>query len=469
MGSSVAASKTSQTPRTLAPKRQPSYQSFSASTSSHALHDTESVVSDDSPTSAVRSNSTLIERTIETLSQLPSSPSVRGKSAASFYSDGIPKGRTSSRPTSRLSRPGSSHQSHESLAASSNHGSRPGSRLDNDEDGSSFHGTYGSLRPRQSAQSVNVPAAKKAAPRSSRMSLYGGLPSPVTDKQSPKTPSPEKPKTTAPRALAKRTSIYGLSKKPSVSNLDKGAQGTTPRKTSMASQRSAATSIEGSVSASTGSTATSADTTESSPAQAYRKASSTLREQIAKAKAAAKKAAVQPISESAPALGHGSANFGSGSFGGDLGFASHSDPFNQHRDDQSQTKVLQARYATARTSGRLNIAAMGLKEIPVEVLQMYNLEAIGATGGAWAECVDLTRFVAADNELEMITDTIFPDVDPQEMVDEDSEGNIFAGLETLDLHGNILVTLPMGLRQLRLLTSLNLVRPWNTSFALASY
>lgn len=463
VGSSIATSRTSQTPRTLAPKRQPSRQSFSASTSSHALHDTESIASDDSPTSAVRSNSSLIERTIETLSQLPSSPSVRGKSAASFYSDGIPKGRTSSRPTSRLSRPGSSHQSHESLGASSTHGSRPGSRLDNEDDGSSFHGTYGSLRPRQSVQSFNVPAVKKAIPRSSRMSLYGDLPSPVTDNHSPKTPSPEKPKSAAPRALAKRTSVYGLSKKPSVANLDKGTQGAAPRKASMASQRSAATSVEGSVSASSGSTATSADTTETSPAQTYRKPSSTLREQIAKAKAAAKKAAVQPISESAPALRQKSSGFGS--FGDDLGFASHNDPFNQHRDDQSQAKVLQARFATARTSGRLNIAAMGLKEIPIEVLKMFNLEAIGATGGAWAECVDLTRFVAADNELEMISDTIFPDVDPQEMVDdEDSEGNIFAGLETLDLHGNILVTLPMGLRQLRLLTSLNLVCAWVTLF-----
>ncbi|KAK3952004.1 hypothetical protein QBC32DRAFT_405985 [Pseudoneurospora amorphoporcata] len=287
------------------------------------------------------------------------------------------------------------------------------------------------------------------------MSLYRDLPSPVTNNHNPKTPSPEKPKTAAPRALAKRTSVYGLSKKPSVSNLDKGTPGAVPRKASMASQRSAATSVEGSVSASSGSTATSADTTETSPAQAYRKASSTLREQIAKAKAAAKKAAVQPISESAPALGKKSSGFGS--FGDDLSFASHNDLFNQHRDGQSQAKILQARFATARTSGRLNIAAMGLKEIPIEVLKMYNLEAIGATGGAWAECVDLTRFVAADNELEMISDTIFPEVDPQELVDdEDSEGNIFAGLETLDLHGNILVTLPMGLRQLHLLTSLNL-------------
>jgi Leucine-rich repeat (LRR) protein len=90
---------------------------------------------------------------------------------------------------------------------------------------------------------------------------------------------------------------------------------------------------------------------------------------------------------------------------------------------------------------------------------MYNLESIGQPGSAWAESVDLTRFVAADNELEMISDAVFPDVDPQEMADdEDFQGNIFAGLETLDLHGNILVNLPLGLRRLSQLTSLNLVR-----------
>jgi hypothetical protein len=91
-------------------------------------------------------------------------------------------------------------------------------------------------------------------------------------------------------------------------------------------------------------------------------------------------------------------------------------------------------------------------------MSMYNLESVGKPGGAWAESVDLTRFVAADNELEMISDSVFPDVDPQDFTeDEDSQGNIFAGLETLDLHGNMLIALPMGLRRLSLLTSLNLV------------
>lgn len=142
-----------------------------------------------------------------------------------------------------------------------------------------------------------------------------------------------------------------------------------------------------------------------------------------------------------------------------FGFGLSNDPFNQHRDDKSQAKILGTRLATARTSGRLNIAAMGLREIPAAVLNMYDLESVGQSGGAWAESVDLSRFVAADNELEMISDSMFPDADPHELADdEDGQCNIFAGLETLDLHGNILVTLPMGLRRLSLLTSLNLVR-----------
>ncbi|KKY37801.1 putative leucine rich repeat family protein [Diaporthe ampelina] len=89
---------------------------------------------------------------------------------------------------------------------------------------------------------------------------------------------------------------------------------------------------------------------------------------------------------------------------------------------------------------------------------MYSLESIGKHDGSWAESVDLTRFVAADNELEMIDESVFPDVDPEELAeDEDAQGSIFAGLETLDLHGNVLISLPAGLRRLTLLTSLNLV------------
>ncbi|KAK7705852.1 hypothetical protein SLS64_007800 [Diaporthe eres] len=138
-------------------------------------------------------------------------------------------------------------------------------------------------------------------------------------------------------------------------------------------------------------------------------------------------------------------------------FGLSEDPFNLNRDANSTSKIVKSRVATARSSGRLNIAALGLKEIPKEVLDMYSLESIGKYDGSWAESVDLTRFVAADNELEMIDESVFPDVDPEELAeDEDAQGSIFAGLETLDLHGNVLIALPAGLRRLTLLTSLNL-------------
>lgn len=139
-------------------------------------------------------------------------------------------------------------------------------------------------------------------------------------------------------------------------------------------------------------------------------------------------------------------------------FGLSDDPFNLNRDANSTSRVVRSRVTTARTSGRLDIAALGLKEIPREVLDMYNLESIGKHDGSWAESVDLTRFVAADNEMEMIDESVFPDIDPEELAeDEDAQGSIFAGLETLDLHGNVLIALPAGLRRLTLLTSLNLV------------
>lgn len=89
---------------------------------------------------------------------------------------------------------------------------------------------------------------------------------------------------------------------------------------------------------------------------------------------------------------------------------------------------------------------------------MYDADAMGTYDGSWAETVDLTRFVAADNEIEMIDESVFPDQTLEELAEmEDSKGNIFGGLETLDLHGNMLISLPMGLRRLPVLTSLNLV------------
>lgn len=414
----------------------------------------------------------LAERTIETLSRLPSSPSVKGKGAPSFYDTAAP----AQRPRSRASQPGSSHQSG-GPSGRSRAGSRLGSASGLDETISNFRsqiGAYNSpstiestpLRNRRSIHSFQTPVQTTPA-RPARASMYGAQSPNSIPLPRSRTPSPGKrapdlavhrsaSKTTGARPT-KKPSVNGLFKKPSVSALGKAATTEAPRKASTASQRSV-TSQEGtnpsSASVASSSTATSADSGE--PGQAYRKTSAALREQIAKARAAKRAAASQQVSSDSTSMSEEPSLIPTDTT---FDFGLSNDPFNQHRDDKSQAKALQSRLASARTSGRLNIAAMGLREIPAEVLNMYNLESIGQSSASWAESVDLTRFVAADNELEMISDSVFPDVDPQEFVeDEDSQGNIFAGLETLDLHGNMLVSLPMGLRRLSLLTSLNLVR-----------
>lgn len=180
------------------------------------------------------------------------------------------------------------------------------------------------------------------------------------------------------------------------------------------------------------------------------KSSSSLRDQIAKAKAAKRAAANTSAAsnhDDAPVIPTATFDFGLSD-----------DPFNQRVDPNASKGLLRKRIAAARSDGRLNIAAMGLKEMPEEVMTMYNLDALGDQGGSWAEAVDLTRFVAADNEFEKLDENIFPDVDPREAMEEDDyTGNNFGGLETLDLHGNLLKEIPLGLRRLELLTSLNLV------------
>jgi hypothetical protein len=185
-----------------------------------------------------------------------------------------------------------------------------------------------------------------------------------------------------------------------------------------------------------------------------RKSSVALRDQIAKAKAAKRVAGVKQVSsdfagnrEEVPVIATGTFDFGLSE-----------DPFNQQANQKGVQGLLLKRIDAARTDGRLNIAAMGFKDIPEEVMNMYSLESIGTQDGSWAESVDLTRFVAADNEIELIHDDVFPDIDPREsMDDEDAKGNQFGGLETLDLHGNVLIALPLGLRRLDLLTTLNIV------------
>ncbi|TID25304.1 L domain-like protein [Venturia nashicola] len=180
----------------------------------------------------------------------------------------------------------------------------------------------------------------------------------------------------------------------------------------------------------------------SSKAAQASKSSASLREQIRAAKAARASLGAhqgKPSEESAE--------------GFDLN--AHADPFNVGPKDGRS--MVQKRVDIARTEGRLNIAAMNLKEIPVEVLKMYDSEFNKDSEIPWNEVVDLVRFIAADNEIETIADDAFPDVDPENW-DEEVKGSQFGGLEVLDLHGNVLFDVPMGLKRLGCLTTLNLSR-----------
>ncbi|KAK8068952.1 hypothetical protein PG994_005568 [Apiospora phragmitis] len=400
-----------------------------------------------------KSRPSLNERTIETLSQLPSSPAIKRNGSNFYDNDGF-----RSRTGSGSSRPGSSYQSDGSSGTAGRSFSRPGSSSGPAGNlYTNFRASTSTYRPplAPTPNAMPSPASGKYRPRASL---------------GPRTPSPEKnldvsiskygSKTVAPRPLKQRASVNGLFKKPSMSSLDKPEAASElsvrpARKISVASERSSTTSAEGhnpSV-ASTGSTALTSDSVEEATSAAAQKSSAALREQIAKAKAAKRAAAKQvaaaalPPTEEAPLVPTDT------SFDFDL----PDDPFNQNQFEISNRKVMQTRINGARTTGKLNISAMGLKEIPEDVLKMYDLESIGKQGGSWAESVDLTRFVAADNELEIIDNSIFPDTDPADFADdEDSNGHQFGGLESLDLHGNMLISAPVGLRRLQFLTSLNL-------------
>lgn len=267
--------------------------------------------------------------------------------------------------------------------------------------------------------------------------------------------SPKGSQSMALRPAKPRAPVQGLFKKPSLPALGKASlNGTSNRRVSVNSASTA--SWDGTIpsAGSSHNTSLTADSAEPGTPPSARKSSAALREQIAKAKAA-KRAQMKQAAEieSHP---EEEAPIVPSDTGFDFG-VNHHDPFNTRKGEDPKKKVLQNRVNTARTTGRLNIAALHLKEIPVEVLKMYDLESIGTFDGSWAESVDLTRFVAADNEFEELDDFIFPDSSPSSFDEaQASQGNIFAGLETLDMHGNLLVNVPLGFRRLTCLTSLNL-------------
>lgn len=239
-------------------------------------------------------------------------------------------------------------------------------------------------------------------------------PQTLSAKKTPKLP-PGSSKTVAGRVTAKRLGLAGMF--PNVT--PNAAKDKTPSKAKAVS-----------------STTT---TEKSSPNPA--KSSAALREQIRKAKAERSSLSKKQRPEAAETEQ-------------DFAIDQHADPFNQ----QPKNLVMRRRVDAARSDGRLNIAAMGLKQIPEDVLKMYDYEYNKDNDTAWGGVVDLTRFIAADNELETIQDEVFPDVEQSDLgQDDESKGPQFGGIELLDLHGNVLFDIPAGLRRLSMLTVLNLV------------
>ncbi|KEF51645.1 uncharacterized protein A1O9_12280 [Exophiala aquamarina CBS 119918] len=120
---------------------------------------------------------------------------------------------------------------------------------------------------------------------------------------------------------------------------------------------------------------------------------------------------------------------------------------------QDSQGLLRKRIAQAVTSGILNIASMSLKRMPTEVMNMYESDNSTAK---WSEMVDLIKLIAADNEIDQFEEAVFPDYSPEDMTNDDEKTSQFGGLEHINMQRNLLSAIPIGLRQLERLQILNL-------------
>ncbi|PWW75468.1 L domain-like protein [Tuber magnatum] len=162
-----------------------------------------------------------------------------------------------------------------------------------------------------------------------------------------------------------------------------------------------------------------------SPKKAPRAASQSLRDTIAKARAAhrAISNATKPPASLVNAVAAEATNNDLNGFN----FSSE-DPFNQAVfGEGGSAKVLKQRIKTARVEGRLNISNLQLGEIPGDVYEMYETteEDLASNetndGPKWYESVDLVRLVGADNEIETIGENLVKQ---------------FGGLASIDVRGN---------------------------------
>ena len=377
-----------------------------------------------------RSRPSLSDRTMESIQALPSTPKERRRS--SFFSPVESPMGPPPRPTSSSSR------------NRSNPSSRPGTS----------DGSFARPSARTSSAAKKAPASIKPASRTS----FGGLgftPSSANRRSvnntftskvqcsehsvpaSPKPPSPERQ--TVPGALPRVQ--RGVQAGPAKNTVAAKSKNPRPEISDDSGPALEDGALQTGQTFAQSSASRAAKDTAFSPSNA---SSAALRQQIAAAKAAARKEKAKHDSVQDVAAG-------GNSFAGDL----HADPFNQAPKDEKH--ILRNRINTARMDGKLNIAALGLKQIPDEVMKMYSAESMEESKVNWAEVVDLTRLIAADNEIAELSDTVFLDTSAEEFeADDQTESNQFGGLEVLDLHRNKLSTIPIGMRRLERLTRLNL-------------
>lgn len=378
------------------------------------------------------SRPSLSDRTIESISRLPPTP-VTERRRSSFFTAPSPMG-PPSRPASAMSmsmRPGSSDGPFARPASRPLSPSKRGPA--SAKPASRMSVNYSAARGTPAKRGINAATPQTVQPVS-RMSKPSGLVRPSSSRltSDPGTSRvPDTPGTTAARMMRPPSSLGGAALKtvrPASSLGASVAKRSVPAPATAASRK-----VPGSPSQS------------AQPSSKPSSSSAALRDQIAKAKAAKRAAA---NASGLPQVDGGAENE----------FDLANDPFNAKPKDNKG--LLLKRIDAARADGRLNIAALGLKGIPDEVLRMYDAEQMEKSNMTWSETVDLTRLIAADNEIEMISDNIFPDIDAEAISPEDEDaakGLQFRGLEMLDLHGNALTAVPVGLIRLDRLTVINLV------------
>ena len=390
-----------------------------------------------------KSRLSLSDRTIGTLAQIPPSPTSNRRQSG-FFAVESPI-RTPSRPASAFSRPIS-----KSATAAASHGSIPERPVSPSISQSAMPKPIGSKLVAPGRRAVTSVIGKSYQRDIDQASSEFGAPQrqSTVPTSSNGAHSLKHSRMRPPNDLSKSRSAYDRPLKTVANPL--------PKPESMTNGKSVATSaatISPPKFPSKDMSSVSSPKSKVSPQIGTSTSSNALRHVIANAKAAKRatsrggKASTVPRS-AVPVLA-----------GSDI------DPFTLDLHKSAETNILRKRINTARSDGRLNISGLGLVILPPEVLFMFDSNAVGSSSVSWYECVDLVKLLASDNEITSLDPGGFPDVphetDPFHDGDGDEKNSInhvFASLQTLDLHSNRLTGLPLGIRRLNYLTTLNLFR-----------